>query len=147
MGPRRHGRPLRRQSGHRRRHRPVRRRRGAARGAHGAVRRETEVDGVRVRHYRGTADLTTASRAASEGNRAPLRAAARGFATARVPFDAYLDDEGRIRKVRHRFSFVNGGGQGTVAVASTTLLFDFGVPVAVRLPRPEDIYAGKIAEE
>ncbi|MDT0570932.1 hypothetical protein RM704_26310 [Streptomyces sp. DSM 3412] len=108
---------------------------------------ESEVDGVRVRHYRGTADLTTASRAASEGNRAPLRAAARGFATARVPFDAYLDDEGRIRKVRHRFSFVNGGGQGTVAVASTTLLFDFGVPVAVRLPRPEDIYAGKIAEE
>ena len=27
------------------------------------------------------------------------------------------------------------------------VLRDFGVPVAVRLPRPEDIYAGKIAEE
>ncbi|MFF6786705.1 hypothetical protein [Streptomyces sp. NPDC012510] len=108
---------------------------------------ETEVDGARVRHYRGTADLTTASLAASDGNKAPLRAAAEGFATARVPFDAYLDDEGRIRKVRHRFSFVNGGGQGTVAVASTTLLYDFGVPVSVRLPRAEDIYAGKIAQE
>lgn len=108
---------------------------------------ETEVDGARVRHYRGTADLTTASLAASDGNKAPLRAAAEGFATARVPFDAYLDDEGRIRKVRHRFSFVNGNQQGTVAVASTTLLYDFGVPVSVRLPRPEDIYAGKIAEE
>jgi hypothetical protein len=108
---------------------------------------ETEVDGTRVRHYRGTADLTMASRAASEGNRAPLRAAAEGFATARVPFDAYLDDQGRVRKVRHRFSFVNGNQQGTVAVASTTLLYDFGVRVDVRLPRPEDIYAGKIAEE
>ncbi|UUU28095.1 hypothetical protein [Streptomyces sp. DSM 40750] len=108
---------------------------------------ETEINGTRVRHYRGTADLTAASRAASEGNRVPLRAAAKGFATARVPFDAYLDDEGRIRKVRHRFSFVNGSQQGTVAVASTTLLWDFGVPVSVRLPRPEDIYAGKIAEE
>jgi hypothetical protein len=108
---------------------------------------ETEVDGTRVRHYRGTADLTTASRAASEGNRASLRAAAEGFATARVPFDAYLDDEGRIRKIRHRFSFVNGARQGTIAVASTTLLYDFGVPVDVRLPRPEDIYAGKIAED
>ncbi|MER6161796.1 hypothetical protein ABT147_40900 [Streptomyces sp. NPDC001868] len=108
---------------------------------------DTEVDGTPVRHYRGTADLLTASRAASEGNRAPLRAAAEGFATSRVPFDAYLDDEGRVRKVRHRFSFVNGGGQGSVAVASTTLLYDFGVAVAVRLPRPEDIYAGKIAED
>lgn len=108
---------------------------------------ETEIDGTQVRHYRGTADLTTASRAASEGNRAPLRAAAEGFATARVPFDAYLDDDGRIRKVRHRFSFVNGARQGTIAVTSTTLLYDFGVPVTVRLPRPEDIYAGKISEE
>ncbi|WP_200308559.1 hypothetical protein [Streptomyces adelaidensis] len=108
---------------------------------------ETEVGGTTVRHYRGTADLTAASRAASEGNRAPLLAAAKGFATARVPFDVYLDDQGRIRKVRHRFSFVNGHQRGTVAVASTTLLYDFGVPVAVRLPRSEDIYAGKIAEE
>lgn len=108
---------------------------------------ETEVEGVRVRHYRGTADLTAASRTASEGNRASLRAAAKGFATARVPFDVYLDDEGRIRKVRHRFSFVNGGRPGTVAVASTTTLYDFGVRVNVRLPRSEDIYAGKIAEE
>lgn len=106
-----------------------------------------EVDGTPVHHYCGSADLTTASRSASEGNRAPLRAAAKGFATAEVPFDAYLDDEGRLRKVRHRFSFVNGGGQGTVAVASTTVLYDFGVPVSVRLPRPEDIYAGKIAED
>jgi len=64
-----------------------------------------------------------------------------------VPFDAYLDAEGRIRKVRHRFSFVNDRRPGTVAVASTTLLFDFGAPVRVRLPEPGEIYAGKIAEE
>ncbi len=64
-----------------------------------------------------------------------------------MPFDVYLDEEGRIRKVRHRFSFVNGQQEGTVAVASTTLLSDFGVAGDVRLPRPEDIYAGKIAEE
>ncbi len=64
-----------------------------------------------------------------------------------MPFDVYLDDEGRIRKIRHRFSFVNGGSEGTVAVASTTLLYDFGAPVAVRLPDEDDIYAGKIAEE
>ncbi|MEV6592811.1 hypothetical protein [Streptomyces acidicola] len=107
---------------------------------------EAKVAGIPVRHYRGTADLAAAARRASKANRAPLRAAARGFATAEVPFEAYLDAQGRIRKIRHRFSFVNGRQQDTVAVASTTLLYGFGVPVTVRLPDSEDIYAGKLAE-
>ena len=107
----------------------------------------TEFAGVEVRHYRGTADLTTAARHASKGVREALAAAAKGFATAEVPFDVYLDDQGRIRKIRHRFSFVNGLRKGTVAVASTTLLYDFGAPVDVRLPASKDIYAGKIAEQ
>ncbi|MEU0744010.1 hypothetical protein [Streptomyces sp. NPDC006134] len=106
----------------------------------------TEVAGTRVRHYRGTADLADAARDASAGNRDSLAAAAKGFAAAAVPFDVYLDDDGRIRKIRHRFSFVNGPSRDTVAVASTALLYDFGTPVAVRLPDGEDIYAGKIAE-
>ncbi|MDN0194315.1 hypothetical protein [Streptomyces sp. S.PNR 29] len=106
----------------------------------------TELAGTEVRHYRGTADLAQAAKDASAANRKPLEAAAKGFATAEVPFDAYLDDQGRIRKVRHRFSFVNGQQAGTVAVASTTLLYDFGAPVHVRLPDDDDIYAGKIAE-
>jgi hypothetical protein len=107
----------------------------------------SEVAGAEVRHYRGTADLGDAAKAASEGNRDALEAAAQGFATAVVPFDAYLDDEGRVRKLRHRFSFVNGQQRSPVAVASTTLLYDFGARVRVRLPAAEDIYAGKLAEE
>jgi hypothetical protein len=107
----------------------------------------TELAGTAVRHYRGTADLTVAARNATGGNRASLAAAAKGFATARVPFDAYLDDEGRIRKVRYRFSFVNGQRERAVAVASTTLLYGFGAAVDVRLPASRDIYAGRVAEE
>ncbi|MFF7448154.1 MULTISPECIES: hypothetical protein [unclassified Streptomyces] len=106
-----------------------------------------EVAGTVVRHYRGTADLTVAARDASAENRAALGAAAKGFATARVPFDVYLDEQGRIRKVRHRFSFVNGQREGTVAVTSTTSLHDFGVAVDVTLPDRDDIYAGKIAAD
>ncbi|WP_055693889.1 hypothetical protein [Streptomyces prasinopilosus] len=102
----------------------------------------TELAGAEVRHYRGTADLREAARVASDGDKGSLGAAARGFATAEVPFDVYLDDEGRIRKVRHRFSFVNGEREQPVAVASTTLLYDFGAPVDVRLPEAGDIYAG-----
>ncbi|MEF9904889.1 hypothetical protein [Streptomyces sp. P9-A2] len=107
----------------------------------------TELAGAAVRHYRGTADLHEAADAASEANRKPLGAAATGFATPEVPFDVYLDDQGRIRKVRHRFSFVNEEHSDPVAVASTTLLYDFGAPVDVHLPKPGDIYAGRIAEE
>ncbi|MET9506132.1 hypothetical protein ABZY42_31220 [Streptomyces sp. NPDC006622] len=103
--------------------------------------------GTEVRHFRGVADLAVAARGASAGGRDALGAAAKGFATTRVPFDVYLDDEGRIRKVRHRFSFVNGRRKEAVAVASTTLLYDFGAPVDVRLPAAADIYAGRIAEE
>ncbi|WP_369223587.1 hypothetical protein AB5J52_22080 [Streptomyces sp. R39] len=106
----------------------------------------TELAGTEVRHYRGTADLAAAARSASAGNRAALASAAQGFATVEVPFDVYLDDQGRIRKLRQRFSFVNDSGKGTVAVASTTLLYGFGTPVDVQLPRAADIYAGRIAE-
>jgi len=106
----------------------------------------TELAGTHVRHYRGTADLALAAEGASPGVRESLAAAAKGFATAEVPFDVYLDDQGRVRKIRHRFSFVNGGQKGTVAVASTTLLYGFGAPVDVRLPASKDIYAGKVSE-
>jgi hypothetical protein len=100
--------------------------------------------GATVRHYRGVTDLDTAGRGAPTYARGALTAAARGkgFATKVVPFDAYVDDAGRLRKVRQRFSYLNQGR--TVAVASTTLLYDFGMPVSVKLPPEDDIYAGRI---
>ncbi|MFV2118187.1 hypothetical protein ACE14D_06970 [Streptomyces sp. Act-28] len=104
---------------------------------------EARVGGVPVTHYRGTTDIGAAARIAPPRMRGALAAAARGFATDTVPFDAYLDEAGRLRKVRHRFSFANGGRE--VEVASTTVLYGFGAPVDVRLPPGRDIYAGKIA--
>ncbi|MGW5233525.1 hypothetical protein ACWEQU_14800 [Streptomyces nodosus] len=106
-----------------------------------------EVEGASVRHYRGVADIGLAARRASAGDREPLRAAAKGFATSEVPFDAYLDDRGRVRKVRHRFSFVNGRRKTAVEVTSTTLLYGFGAPAEVRLPAPGDIFTGEIAAQ
>ncbi|RFC73546.1 hypothetical protein [Streptomyces sp. AcE210] len=117
---------------------------------------ESELAGTEVRHYRGTVDMAAAARAASPASRQSLAAAAKGFAKDQVPFDVYLDDEGRIRKVRHRFSFVNtkvtaavkgkGGKREVVDVASTTLLDSFGISANIELPDTKDIFAGKIAE-
>ncbi|MFF4186834.1 hypothetical protein ACFYZ9_26960 [Streptomyces sp. NPDC001691] len=99
------------------------------RGAHGVnYVGDEELAGVKVRHYRGSAAL-------------PAKVA-KGFSTGAVPFDAYLDEAGRLCKVRQQFSYVNRGRP--VAVASTTLLYGFGAPVNVRLPDARDIFAGKI---
>ncbi|MFI6944219.1 hypothetical protein ACIBI4_33610 [Streptomyces sp. NPDC050418] len=113
-----------------------------------------EVDGTVVRHFRGVADLSRAAKLASKENRAVLKAAAKGFSKDSVPFDAYLDDQGRLRKLRQEFSFANGqagGGKAPrgakgVAVLSTTWLDAFGTKAAAELPEAGDIFAGKIAE-
>ncbi|MEU8891286.1 hypothetical protein [Streptomyces sp. NPDC048442] len=97
-----------------------------------------------LRHYRGVADLGRAARAATAELRGPLGAAAKGLFGKGVAFDAYLDDLGRVRKVRHRFSFVNAGK--AVAVTSTTGLEGFGRPVRIVLPPVKDIYLGKIRQ-
>ncbi|QEU93424.1 hypothetical protein [Streptomyces kanamyceticus] len=102
---------------------------------------EERVGGAEVRHYRGVADIRGAAKAASAGQRGALAAAAaKGFSRKGVPFDVYLDDLGRVRKLRQQFRMADAN------VASTTLLYDFGVPAGVRLPADEDIFAGKIAE-
>jgi hypothetical protein len=69
--------------------------------------------GTKVRHYRGTADIARAARAAAPGVRGPLLAAAKGFTVTRVPFDAWLDADGRLRQVSQRFTFSSDTGTGT----------------------------------
>ncbi|MFJ4920811.1 hypothetical protein [Streptomyces sp. NPDC088725] len=103
---------------------------------------EQDLAGTRVWHYKGVTDIARAAKVASPYARGALNAAAKGLAKDVVPFDAYLDDAGRLRKVRHQFSYLNQGS--AVAVASTTLLYAFGSPVTVALPPERDIFAGKV---
>ncbi|MEW9514773.1 hypothetical protein [Streptomyces bacillaris] len=108
---------------------------------------KSDLAGVTVHHYRGVADLNRAARGASPQSRGALSAAAKGFSRDAVPFDAYLDDEGRLRKVRHRFTFATEGREAAeVTVVSTLLLYGFGAPVAVTLPDEDDIYTGEIRQ-
>jgi hypothetical protein len=100
---------------------------------------EETMDGVPVRHYRGTADIARAAESAGPSSRGALRAAAGGFVVAAVPFEAYLDGGGRLLKVLQRFTFGNGA-----VVTSITRLYGFGSPVRVRVPDTDDLYPGKI---
>ncbi|WKK26687.1 hypothetical protein QZH56_14465 [Streptomyces olivoreticuli] len=116
--------------------------------------RDERVGGVRVKHYWGTIDLGQAARAAPERDRGPLAVAAKGFSSGTVAFDAYLDDQGRLRRLSHRFS-VAGGARGRagapggpavpMTVVSTVDLSDFGTKFDVVLPASADIYAGTVA--
>ncbi|AUA12277.1 hypothetical protein GTZ89_40440 [Streptomyces sp. SID8382] len=118
---------------------------------------EEGLGGDLVRHYRGTTDIGRAARVASEGVRGSLMAAARGFGESTVPFDAYLDGLGRLREVRHRFTMAGradgqeategagaAGRPDALGVASTTQLYDFGASALIELPKPTDIYTGKV---
>ncbi|MFF0725485.1 hypothetical protein [Streptomyces sp. NPDC004134] len=96
-----------------------------------------------VRHYEGTADLGRAARAASPYARGALAAAAEGFVQDAVVFDAYLDEDGRPRRVRHEFAL---SGDSPVRVASTVETYDFGAPAEVALPADRDIYAGTVRQ-
>ncbi|MEV0281572.1 hypothetical protein AB0I22_35020 [Streptomyces sp. NPDC050610] len=99
--------------------------------------------GATVRHFKGDCDLERAAQAASAGQRGALAAAAKGFFGRTVACDAYLDEQGRLRKVRHRFT-VRDAEHGAMDVASTVELSAFGTEVTVRLPPATDIYTGKV---
>lgn len=143
---------------------------GLLRGARRVAYQGTdEVDGERLRHYRGVVDLRAAARRAEADRRRQLAAAARGFSHATVPFDVHLDGRGRLRMVRLQFTFASGTGSGGggaagdassagggknggksprdagMPVLSTVRLGGFGTPVRVVMPRRSEIYTGRIA--
>nr|WP_307808069.1 hypothetical protein [Streptomyces oryzae] len=108
----------------------------------------TELDGVRVWHYSGVVDIERAAAGAPPLARRQLKAAEKGFSGRTVPFDAYLDAQGRLRKVQHRFTFAadpDSPPDADYAVSSTTVLHGFGTRVRIAMPGRGDIWTGKIA--
>lgn len=105
--------------------------------------------GTQVRHYKGTLDLKKAHDATPENLRAPLAAALKSFSSATIPFEVYLDAEGRLRRVQEEFNLASeaGGKAGTqtAKVVSAAELYDFGVPVDIRPPRAEELYTAPSA--
>lgn len=102
-----------------------------------------------VRHYRGTLDIRKAHDLTPPAVRGPLAAALKTFDGAPIPFDAWLDDAGRLRKVEEQFAFVTGPAKGgaptgpagpSAKVLSGAELYDFGVVVDVEVPTGKDLY-------
>ncbi|MFJ3220387.1 hypothetical protein ACIPLC_31260 [Kitasatospora sp. NPDC086801] len=124
---------------------------GALRGAQKADAVGTDtVDGVALHHYRGTLDLAKAADATGGRGGDGLRMGAQTFTVKDVPYDAWLDDQGRLRKVVEVFTFAGVAGskeaKDQVKVTSTTSVTDFGKPVEAAEPPASDIYAMKPSE-
>ncbi|MEV5242892.1 hypothetical protein AB0K89_27845 [Streptomyces cinnamoneus] len=95
---------------------------------------EERIEGVRVAHYWGTVDLSRAAQAAPERDRAALAAAAKGFSSGTVGFDAYLDEQGRPRVLRYRFGMAEAaaaGGGGAPTGAGRRPVTTAAAPAAV----------------
>ncbi|MFI0900869.1 hypothetical protein [Streptomyces sp. NPDC020983] len=104
---------------------------------------EQTLGGVRVRRLTGTLDIARAARAWGPRPPAALSAAAAGFAVDRVPFEAWVDGEGRLCRVTLRYAY--GPARSTVEVVSTTTYAGFGAAVPpLALPPAADIWNGKI---
>ena len=103
-----------------------------------------QVRGEQTTHYKGTIDVQKAVDASTGLSRAVLK---KGLATSglkTLPFDAYIDKAGRLRKYVQVVQLPGSARTAGKPIASTTTLelFDFGTKVVVQVPAANQIKDG-----
>jgi hypothetical protein len=97
----------------------------------------TEIDGIPVRRYEGTVDPQTAIDRADPEKRSQLRSLLRQSGMDEpMPFVAFVDDAGILRRQEMTMSMETGGV--AVTVTTTVDYYDFGAEVTVTTP-PADL--------
>ena len=97
---------------------------------------EEQVRGVQATHYRGTYDVKQAIALATGAAKTVLESMLGASAMQQVPFDAFLDGEGRIVRFEQQIELAaSAATRGQTLTSRTVLeLFDFGTTVAVVAP-------------
>lgn len=102
-----------------------------------------DVRGVATTRYRFTADLEAAAAAAEGDAAAWLREQVADRGLTRLPGEAWLDDEGRLRRLRYTLDLdqspTAGTAAGSAAVETTVEYYDFGLPVDIAPPPPDQV--------
>lgn len=93
-----------------------------------------QVRGEDTTHYRFTMDLEKAIATAPEAQRDLLRKSLEKAATTNVPAEAWIDGDGRLRKLVQAITTTTTG-----PMTVTIELFDFGTDVDVREPPADDV--------
>ncbi|WP_280698361.1 hypothetical protein [Kitasatospora sp. GP82] len=103
------------------------------------------VNGQDLKHYKGTLDLAKAADATGGRGGDGLRMAAQTFTAKEVPYEVWLDAQGRLHKAVETFTFAGVAGskeaKDQVKVTSTVSLTDFGAAVDASEPGAADIYS------
>jgi hypothetical protein len=100
---------------------------------------EEDVRGVPTSRYRATVDLSLLEQQALPGKEAEWSAYVQTLrdrlGLAFIPVEVWIDEGGLVRRLDHEYGFST---EGTTA-AVTTELFDFGIPVNVQAPSPDEV--------
>jgi hypothetical protein len=92
------------------------------------------VRGTNTTHYKGTIDIAAATQKVPAFLRGKVRTTFGQLKT--LPFDAYIDDQGRLNRLVQTFTIpasTSTGGK-PVTVTSSFDMYDFGIPVHVTAP-------------
>lgn len=101
------------------------------------------IRGTDTTHYRTTVDLDKAAAASPESVRDDLTEVARQLGTSKLAMEAWLDAEGRIRRLKYSIDLADLADDapakrtGSGTVVATLDLYEFGVEVSVE-PPPAD---------
>lgn len=111
------------------------------------VRRE-ELRGVPTTHVRADIDMVDLMENASEAERAEYEESLEGLGAAgdllgSVPIDAWVDDNGYVRRFIMTFDMSaalgEGGFDGEMVMTMEIELYDFNEPVSVEIPDPSEV--------
>lgn len=98
-----------------------------------------EIDGVSTTHYTGTLDLKEALAQANIPS-ADLAKIKQEMDRVKdgATVDVWVDDEGRVVQIKTSMSLDTGTGK-PVAFSNTMKFFDFGAPVDIKAPSPDQV--------
>jgi hypothetical protein len=96
---------------------------------------EEQVRDVETTHYRGNLDLNKAAADAPPEVQEAIRQAISGLGTSTIPANVWIDDEGRMRRLRLQTAGESGAPAGTLEFE----LYDFGVTADVQLPPADQV--------
>lgn len=99
-----------------------------------------QVRGVATTHYKGTFDENAALAKVSGATKDLLTAAFKGSDVSAVPFEAWVDDQGRLRRTVQTLTISPAGAP--VTSRSTIEVYDFGTSVSVSAPPAAQVKDG-----
>lgn len=110
---------------------------------------DEDVRGVRTTHFSGTYTMKEALAALPEDQRAKAERAfgqlglSTDAQTEEIPFDAWIDAGGLVRRLDTSFDFTKlatgGGNPGLGAMSMSMQFFDFGAPVDIQVPSDDEV--------